>query len=56
MELSISPQLSVRGGRDAIEFYIAAFDALVLYKLGGTEENPEVVAELAIGDTSWTHR
>ncbi len=53
MELSISLELSVRRGRDAIEFYVAAFDARVIYKVGGTEENPEVVAELAIGDASF---
>jgi PhnB protein len=40
----------VRRGRDAIEFYVAAFDACVLYKVGGTEENLEVVSELGIGD------
>jgi PhnB protein len=53
MELSIFPELSVRRGRDVIEFYAAAFDARVIYKVGGTEENPAVVAELAIGDASF---
>jgi PhnB protein len=53
MQLTLSPELSVRGGRAAIDFYIAAFDARVLYKVGGTEQNPEVVAELAIGEASF---
>jgi PhnB protein len=50
-ELSVSPELSVRRGREAIEFYVAAFNARVLYQVGGTAGNPDVVAELAIGDT-----
>jgi PhnB protein len=45
--------LSARRGRDAIEFHGAAFNARVLYKVGGTKESPEVVAELAIGRTTF---
>lgn len=53
MELSVSPQLSVRRGREAIDFYVAAFGARQIYRVAGTEAAPEVVAELAIGDTSF---
>jgi PhnB protein len=53
VELSVCPELSVRRGRDAIQFYISAFGARVLYEVGGTDDNPEVVAELAIGNTSF---
>lgn len=53
MEFSVSPQLSVRRGREAVEFYIAAFGARQVYRVAGTEDAPEVVAELAIGETSF---
>lgn len=53
MELSISAELSVRRGRDAIHFYVSAFGARVLYQVGGTDDAPEVFAELAIGNTSF---
>jgi PhnB protein len=49
---SISPQLSVRGGLEALEFYKAAFGAAEIYRVGGTEENQEVVAQLSVGDAS----
>jgi PhnB protein len=51
--MEISPQLSVRRGREAVEFYEAAFDAVEVYRVGGTDENEEVVAELSVGDTSF---
>ena len=53
MIFSVSPQLSVRRGREAIDFYVAAFDAKQLYRVGGVDDAPEVVAELAIGDASF---
>ena len=53
MEFSISPELSVRHGRAAIDFYVAAFGARQVYRVAGTDESPDVVAELAIGDTSF---
>jgi PhnB protein len=53
MEFSVSPQLFVRRGREAIDFYVAAFGARQLYRVGGVEDFPEVVAELAIGATSF---
>ncbi len=39
----------MRRGRDAIEFYKAAFGAVEIHRVGGTEEAEEVVAELSIG-------
>ncbi len=46
--VSILPQLSVRGGLAALDFYRAAFGAEVVYQVGGTAENPSVVAELSV--------
>lgn len=48
--VSILPQLAVRGGLAAIDFYRAALGAEVSYQVGGTADNPSVVAELAVGD------
>jgi PhnB protein len=53
MTLSISPQLSVRRGREAVDFYIAAFGATEVYRVGGVDAAPDVVAELSIGETSF---
>lgn len=50
---SLSPQLSVRGGRAAIEFYKAAFGAQELYRVGGTDQHEEVVAQLSVGETTF---
>jgi PhnB protein len=47
---SIWPQLSVRNGREAIAWYIEAFGAVEDYRVGGTDDTPEVVAQLSIGD------
>jgi PhnB protein len=47
--VSVLPQLSVRGGQAALAFYRAAFGADVVYQVGGTAENPAVVAQLGIG-------
>jgi PhnB protein len=52
-EPAVSPQLAVRHGRDAIEFYEAAFGARQLYRVGGTDADEEVVAQLAVGDASF---
>ena len=49
----IQPQLSVRRGREAIEFYAAAFGAVEDYRVGGTDDDPDVVAQLSIGDASF---
>jgi PhnB protein len=52
-QISVSPQLSVRRGRAAVAFYEAAFGAVEVYRVGGTEENPDVVSQLAVGDASF---
>ena len=49
----IVPELSVRRGREAVEFYKAAFGAIEVYRVGGTDDNPDVVAELSIGGASF---
>lgn len=49
----VVPQLSVRRGRAAVEFYKAAFGAVERFRVGGTDDNPEVVAELAVGDATF---
>ena len=47
--LGISPELSVRRGREAVEYYKAAFGAIEVYRVGGTQEHQDVVAQLAVG-------
>jgi PhnB protein len=49
----VSPELSVRRGREALEFYKAAFGAVEIYRVGGTKENEDVVAQLSVGDGSF---
>jgi PhnB protein len=44
-------QLSVRNGREAVEFYKAAFGAVEVFRFGGTDDLDEVVAQLAVGDS-----
>jgi PhnB protein len=54
MQTRVSPQLSVRRGRAAIDFYTAAFGAVEDYRVGGTEEHEAVVAQLSVdGATFW---
>jgi PhnB protein len=49
-------ELAVRRGRAAIDFYVAAFGARELHRVGGDERNEAVVAELAVGEaTFWVH-
>ncbi len=50
---SLLPQLSVRRGRDAIEFYRAALGAVEDYRVGGTGEHEAVVAQLSVGEASF---
>jgi PhnB protein len=52
-QLGVSPELSVRRGREAVEFYKAAFGAVEIYRVGGTEENEDVVAQLTVGNGSF---
>jgi len=49
----IAPQLSVRDGRAAIDFYRVAFGARELYRVGGVDGFEEVVAQLAVGDATF---
>jgi PhnB protein len=52
--VSLLPQLSVRGGAAALDFYRAAFGADVIYQVGGTADNQAVVAEMSIeGANFW---
>lgn len=47
------PQLSVRGGREAVAFYAAAFGAIEEHRVGGTDEHPELVAQLSVDGASF---
>jgi PhnB protein len=54
--VSIQPELYVRRGRAAVEFYKAAFGAAELYRVGGTDDHEAVVSQLAVGPASfWIH-
>lgn len=53
MPTRILPQLSVRRGRAAIEFYKAAFGAVEDYRVGGTDDHEDVVAQLSVGEASF---
>jgi len=53
---AIQPQLFVRRGRAAVDFYRDAFGATELMRVGGTDEHEDVVAQLAVGDAVfWVH-
>jgi PhnB protein len=49
----IQPELSVRRGRAAVEFYKAAFGAVEIYRVGGTDEHEAVFSQLAVGEASF---
>jgi PhnB protein len=49
----VSPQLSVRRGRAAVEFYKAAFGAQEVYRVGGTDGHEAVVSQLSIGGATF---
>ena len=51
--VGISPQLSVRRGRAAVDFYVAAFGAVEIYRVGGTDQHEQVVAQLSVGDSTF---
>jgi PhnB protein len=51
--MSVTVQLSVQNGRAAVDFYKSAFGARVVYQIGGTDEEPETVAELTIGGSTF---
>ena len=50
MTAQVLAQLSVRRGREAVEFYKQAFGAVEVYRVGGNEFNEAVVSQLQIGD------
>ena len=49
----VAPQLSVRNGRAAVDFYREAFGARELHRVGGVDGHEEVVAQLAIGEATF---
>jgi PhnB protein len=51
--VSIMAQLSVRRGREAVDFYQAAFGAVEDYRVGGTAANPAVVSQLSVGGATF---
>ena len=52
-QATLQCQLSVRRGREAIDFYKNAFGAAELYSFGGTDDHEEVVAQLSVGGTEF---
>ncbi len=52
-QASIVPELSVRRGRAAVDFYKAAFGAVEVYRVNGTDEHPDVVSQLMVGNASF---
>jgi len=52
-QTNVVPQLSVRGGRAAVEFYKAAFGAVEEYRVGSTDDHEAVVAQLSVGGASF---
>src|SRR5207247_2402497 len=51
-EPRLEPELYVRRGPDAVDFYKAAFGAVELHRVG----DDEIVAQLAVGDARfWVH-
>jgi PhnB protein len=53
MRPAVVAQLSVRRGREAVEFYTAAFGAVEVYRVGGDDANPSVVSQLTVGDATF---
>jgi PhnB protein len=47
------PELSVRRGRAAVDFYKAAFGAVEVYRVAGTDDHEDVVSQLTVGDASF---
>jgi PhnB protein len=46
----IWPQLSVRRGREAVAWYCDVLGAVEDHRVGGTDEEPDVVSQLSVGD------
>lgn len=53
VQSGVSAELSVRRGREAVEFYKAAFGAVEVYRVGGTDDQEAVVSQLSVGETSF---
>ena len=51
VQVQVQAQLSVRRGREAVGFYLAAFGAVEVFRVGGTDDEPAVVSQLAVGGT-----
>jgi PhnB protein len=51
VSVQVLAQLSVRRGRDAVEFYKEAFGAVEVYRVGGDSRNEAVVSQLRVGDS-----
>ena len=47
---AVQAQLSVRGGRAAVNFYVTAFGAQEVFRFGGDEASEELVAQLRVGE------
>ena len=52
MTAQVMAQLSVRRGREAVEFYKDAFGAVEVYRVGGDSRNEAVVSQLSVGDSA----
>jgi PhnB protein len=50
---AVVPQLSVRRGREAVEFYKMAFGAVEDYRVGGTDAHEAVVSQLSVGEATF---
>jgi len=50
---AVSAQLSVRAGREAVDFYTRAFGAEEIYRVGGSDEHEALVSQLALGSGSF---
>jgi PhnB protein len=53
LDTRIAPELSVRRGRAAIDFYRAAFGAVEDYRVGGTDDHEAVVAQISVGGATF---
>ncbi len=49
----VTPELAVRAGRAAIDFYKRAFGAVEAHRAGGSDEHPAVVARLCVQGASF---
>jgi ribose 5-phosphate isomerase B len=52
-KFDVVAELSVQGGRAAIDFYRDAFGAVEVHRVGGTDEQQAVVCQLAVGPASF---